>query len=383
MSVRPTLLRDIKKTAVQQHQANIGYGTYNRFQPLIPRGRILSTGKRQLENNGDDDTAGRKAPRLDANLVFNQLKDQDSVIAELETAIAEIEKSNTENPDPRLDAVVKILKLLGKSQKNLTSAVTDSCRVAAKAAAPATSAATINTGRKPPPQQPTAEEVNEKKLKTVLREAEKKTVIFNLDLGKNQAMNKDTLSRKVTEALGTAVRSGQHDYHIGDAEEVLDDILSCSKLEFLGTKSKLFFNNRNMEDERNNNMYTMPVRMEFKDRDTRFESEIMLRKLCKVNCSVPYPKKLRDKIAEMGKIGKTRHPNCYIRTKVSVDNLTVEAHAKTTTGWVDLGLKSTITCDILDNSTVQPVSASASASQPALNLVPASQSDMVVCSQVS
>jgi hypothetical protein len=167
-------LRDIKKSAVQQHQANIGYGTYNRFQPLTPRGRILSTGKRQLENNGDDESAGRKAPRLDANLVFNQLKDQDSVIAELENAIVEIEKTNTENPDPRLDAVIKILKLLGKSQKNLTSAVTDSCRVAAKAAAPVASAATINTGRKPPPPQPTVEEVNEKKLKTVLREAEKK-----------------------------------------------------------------------------------------------------------------------------------------------------------------------------------------------------------------
>jgi hypothetical protein len=190
----------------------------------------------------------------------------------------------------------------------------------------------------------------------------KKTVIFNLDLGKNQAMNKDTLSRKVTEALGTAVRSGQHDYHIGDAEEVLDDILSCSKLEFLGTKSKLFFNNRNIEDARNNAMYTMPVRMEFKDRETRFESEIMLRKLCKVNCSVPYPKKLRDKITEMIKTGKSQHPNCYIRTKVSVDNLTVEAHAKTAAGWIDLGLKCDITCDILDNNSTHVASASQSAS---------------------
>jgi hypothetical protein len=382
MSVRPTLLRDIKKTAVQQHQANVGNGTYNRFQALTPRGRVLSTGKRQLDNQGDDDTATRKAPRLDPNLVFNQLKEQDGVIKEIETAITEIEKSNTENPDPRLDAVIKILKLLGKSQKNLTSAVIDSCRVSATAAAAPVAVATAianNTGgKKPPPPQPTAAELNEKKLKTVLRDAEKKTVIFNLDLGKNQAMNKDTLSRKVTEALGTAVRSGKHDYHIGDAEEVLDDILSCSKLEFLGTKSKLFFNDRNIEDTRNNAMYTMPVRMEFKDRETRFESEIMLRKLCKVNCSVPYPKKLRDKISEMIKTGKAQHPNCYIRTKVSVDNLTVEAHAKTATGWVDLGLKCNITCDILDNS--MPT---VSASQSASTQVSASQSVMDVCSQVS
>jgi hypothetical protein len=170
-------------------------------------------------------------------------------------------------------------------------------------------------------------------------------------MGKNPAMNKETLSRKVTEALGSAVRSGKHDYHIGDAEEVLDDILSCSKLEFLGTQSKLFFNNRNENDERNNNMYTLPVRMEFKDCENRFEAEIMLRKLCKVSCSVPYPRKLRTQINELIKTAKAKQPNCYIRTKVNVENLTIEAHAKTASGWLDLGLKSSISTDILDNST--------------------------------
>jgi hypothetical protein len=197
-----------------------------------------------------------------------------------------------------------------------------------------------------------AEETKTKKLKAVLREAEKKTVLFNLDLGKNPAMNKDTLSRKVTEALATSVRSGKHDYHIGDAEEVLDDILSCSKLEFLGTQSKLFFNNKNEEDARNNNMYTLPVRMEFRDRENRFEAEVMLRKLCKVNCSVPYPKKLRDMINDLLKQAKSKQPNCYIRTKVNVEKLTLEAHAKTASGWLDLGLLRTIPTSVLDGSEV-------------------------------
>jgi hypothetical protein len=154
MSVRPTLLRDIKLSAAQQHQAKVGIGTYNRYSPLTPRGRILSSGKRQLEIQGEDDGNANKAPKLDSNLVFDQLKEQDSIIAEVESTIAEIEKSNIENPDSRLNAVIKVLKLLGKSQKNLTSAVTDNCKLAATKT-PVTYAAHSLPGQKkansPPP----------------------------------------------------------------------------------------------------------------------------------------------------------------------------------------------------------------------------------------
>jgi hypothetical protein len=357
MSVKPTLLKEIRRTAIQHHQASIGTGSYNRFDTLSPRGRTFSVGKRQLDQQGEDAISARKAPRLDSNLVFSQLKEQDSILAEVDTAIAEIEKSSTENPDPRLNMVISVLKLLSKSQKNLNSAVTDNFKLVPALVQAAPPKATLAQQKRPPPPALSVEETKVKKLKTVLREAEKKTVLFNLNLGKHPAMNKETLSRKVTEALGTSVRSGKHDYHIGDAEEVLDDILSCSKLEFLGTQSKLFFNNRNEQDERNNNMYTLPVRMEFKDRESRFEAEIMLRKLCKVNCSVPYPKKFRDQLNELIKTAKTKQPNCYIRTKVNVENLTVEAHAKTVSGWLDLGLKSSISTNILDNSTTTDDSA--------------------------
>jgi hypothetical protein len=163
-------------------------------------------------------------------------------------------------------------------------------------------------------------------------------------------MNKESLSRKVTESLVSSVKSGLHDYHIGDAEVVLDDILSCSKLEFLGNSSKLFYNNRNNSDPRNNSMYTVPVRMDFKDKDSRFNAEVMLRKVCKVNCSVPYPRKLRTLLGEVVKQGKALQPDCFIRTKVNIDNLFIEAHAKTASGWLDLGIKQNIPLTVLDNN---------------------------------
>jgi hypothetical protein len=359
MSVRPTLLKDIRRTAIETHQQKTGTGCYNRWEILSPRGRTFSAGKRPLETDGNAGPNSAKNPKLDSNLIFTQLQDQDSVLKELETAVTELDKPTDSPPDPRLDTVVKVIKLLAKSQKNLTSAVMDSAKLSstatinsyvAAASAPAQAKKTSNI----PVIVSDPAETAAKKVKQVLKDAEKKTVIFNLNLGKHPAMNKETLSRKVTEALAAPVKAGQHDYNITDAEEILDDILSCSKLEFLGTQSKLFYNNRNANDTRNNTMYTIPVRMDFRDRESRFEAEVMLRKICKVNCSVPYPKKLRQILGDLVKEGKRLQPDCFIRTKVNAEKLTVDVHAKTSTGWLDLGLSRPIPTNILDNSTFTP-----------------------------
>jgi hypothetical protein len=151
-------------------------------------------------------------------------------------------------------------------------------------------------------------------------------------------MNKDTLARKVTLALSNKVKDGKHDYHIGDAEDVLDDILSCSKLEFLGTSTKQFFNKKNPADPRNKVMHTVPVRMEFKDRETRLQAEINLRKICKVNCAVPYPKVIRDQLDALLREGKRLQPDSFIRTRVNAEKLTIDAFASVNKKWVDLGL---------------------------------------------
>jgi hypothetical protein len=203
-----------------------------------------------------------------------------------------------------------------------------------------------------------AEAAATKKVKSAIRDAEKKTLVFNLDLGKALTMNKDTLSRKVTLALNTKVQAGEHDYDIKDTEEVLDDLLSCSKLEFLGGSTKPFFNKRNINDARNNTFCTVPVRLDFKDRESRIQAETNLRKICKVSCAVPYPKKLRAILDNLVTQGKKLAPGCFIRTRVNVDNLSIEVHAKTKDGWKDLYLKTCIPTDICDTvSTVITTSA--------------------------
>ena len=100
-------------------------------------------------------------------------------------------------------------------------------------------------------------------------------------------------------------------------------------------------------------MCTVPVRMDFKNKETRSQAEHTLRTICKVSCSVPYPKKLRAALSTMITEGKTIKPGCFIRTKVDIDNLTISAYArgKEEQGWTHLDLDKVITPDYLDRQT--------------------------------
>jgi hypothetical protein len=261
------------------------------------------------------------------------------------------------------------LKLLLKSQENLTSALIDVVKV--KEAPTGNGVATISGETKqkvkaPQPAQVDPKAAAERKVKQAIREAEKKTLLFNIDMGKVPTLNKDTLSRKVTLALGEKATSGNHDYDIKDAEDAIDDILSCVKLDFLGTTSKKFYNKKNPQDPRNDSFCTMPVRFEFKDKVTRMQAEKTLRKVCSVSCAVPYPKRLRAMMDNLISEGKKKFPNCYIRTRVDVDNLTIEAHAKKDKEWIDLGLMCSIPTNICDTVDVDN-------SSPQLSVTHASQ----------
>ena len=369
MSVRPILLKDIRRTAINSHQQHTGKGNYNRFAPL-ERNRTFSSGKRQLSASDGAELVSVKTPKLDSNLIFEQLKDQDAIFAEakilLDTAIKSGEDSFSATDGgigTSISCLTKLLALVLKSQENLTSAIIDSAKLS-NATSTAVPVAKVpanlqvpnafrdrSNSNRPPPVILSAEEVAAKKVKHVIREAEKKTLVFNLDLGTAPTMNKETLSRKVTLALSNKCSAGNHDYHIGDAEEVLDDLLSCSKLEFLGSSSKKYLNNNNDKDPLNGKMCTMPVRFDFKDRETRIQAEISLRKICQVRCSTPYPKKLRQLLNNLVTEGKKGVPDkTFIRTRVNVDKLCVDVHARLGDGWKDLGMTTKIPLDILDSA---------------------------------
>ena len=173
-------------------------------------------------------------------------------------------------------------------------------------------------------------------------------VKINLDLGPVPTINKDTHSRKVTIALSDKAKAGNHDYNLNDAEDTIDDVLSCSKLEFMGSSTRSFHNRKNENDAKNGKFCTIPVRLDLKDKETRIQAEISLQKICKVSCSTPYPKNLRAILDSLVKEGKKMAPDCFIRTWVNADKLTIDVHAREGKDWRDLGLSRDIPFNILN-----------------------------------
>jgi hypothetical protein len=141
MSVKPVLLKDLRRTAVHNHCLNVGKDDYNRFSPL-------------------------------------------SVVLDA----AKLGCRDAEKKDLANNSYSQVAKKVPAKSAEISS-----------------------------------EEALTKKVKATLRDAEKKSLIFNLNLGTSQMMNKDSISRKVTTTIGQIVHAGKHDYVIDDAEDVIDD----------------------------------------------------------------------------------------------------------------------------------------------------------------
>jgi hypothetical protein len=190
----------------------------------------------------------------DSSAVLEQLKGQEANLVKVKEALKAINYETVLGqvlPQQVKDVIVSMgsaLNILLKSRETLTSVLVDAVKVSESNNAGPKQARTLDPkiSNKVLPTPIPPEVAAERKVKQALREAEKKTLLFNLNLGNVPTMNKDTLSSKVTLALSSKASEGEHDYDIKDAEETIDDILSCTKLEFLGTKTKQFFNKRNM-----------------------------------------------------------------------------------------------------------------------------------------
>ena len=369
MPVKSFLMADLRNKGPSSpasfHRSHVGSGTYNRFEPLSPAPRTFVFGKRLLSDDNAEGNAA-KLPRFDPSKVFDQLKVHDSAletarkaIATADAAIADHCKADDGGVGTALSNLSAALTSIIKGNEVLKSALLDSCQVnkvtaknptADPSQPPPKKGGMSQTGQgpsKPAKPQLTEEELTAIKVKKAVREAEKKTVIFDLNLGTAPTINKESISKKVTMALHEKGREGDHDWALQDAADMLDDVLSCAQLEFLGAGTRKFYNSSNASDPRNGKWCTVPVRLEFKNKDTRSQAEATIRKVCKVKCSVPYPKKLRQMIKEMITEGKRLRDKCYIRIKVDIDNLSVSAYARCGDRWEPLNITQRIPLDIM------------------------------------
>ncbi len=160
----------------------------------------------------------------------------------------------------------------------------------------------------------TPEEAKKRKFAEAIKEAEKSTVCFNLDMGNVPLQNKTTIQEKAALALTSmAARKEGKNSSIPsqDAITAIDDFASMvTNMRFYGSNTKQY------KGKTNKPFCTVPVRYQFKDRDTRVFAEKTLRDTCEVNCSTPYPTLVRESIKQVVEHVKKTHPSDFIKVNV-------------------------------------------------------------------
>jgi hypothetical protein len=360
-----------------EHRANLSKGNYNRWDPLVDGGRRFSSAKRQLDDSPSAPSQVNKTARLDANKLFADMQVHDEKLKLAKASLAEAQALGDEkdifSSGPMGNIIGKMMvaiTALCTHSEGLSSSFIDICKVSSQPDPPAkvTPASSTDSdlqvgrprsGTMNRKKQLTDKEIQVKKIKQEIQKAEKSTILFDLDLGPVPIINKDTLSSKVTRAIHTSASKGEEvskgNYTVQEAEEILDDLLTCANLEFLGNGSKKYYNTKNPNDERNGKFCTVPAKLTFKNKDERIRAEQSIRKICKVRCSIPYPKKLRDLVNNMIQEGRKASPGNYVRVKVDAENMKISAAASIHQGnnkykWEDLNIISDIPLDILDKT---------------------------------
>jgi hypothetical protein len=165
-----------------------------------------------------------------------------------------------------------------------------------------------------------------------VKHAERSTLIFNLNLGSKKTLNEKTILSNATLALSNAAAEVEGREGRGPSKEsisALDDVMSVTQNVVLyGKVTRPFENKKNPQDPKNKSFFTLPIRYEFKDRETRLEAETILRDTCKIDCTTPYPANLRSCIRQTIDHFRKDYPEDYIKVTVDTQDLTLRVSRK-------------------------------------------------------
>jgi hypothetical protein len=130
------------------------------------------------------------------------------------------------------------------------------------------------------------------------------------------------MSKRATLALTSlAAKKENKKGTIPSSESVgaIDDVLSVVKnISFFGSGTKSYSNDK---DELSGAYCTAPVKNEFKDRETKFAAEKILKTTCGINCSTPYPTLVRECIKQIVQEVKSVYPDNFVRVTVDTSQM--------------------------------------------------------------
>jgi hypothetical protein len=323
----------------EKHQAprHSGISTKNRFLMLAEKGKAArdrSLSAKRFRTHSECTEASETVEETGhGESVFASMEDTERQLKEAKTVIDQVKSEVEKIPDPGplkavLDGLLKWMALTTSIQENSASVMLDGFAKASKKGSPPPQAMAaggqVKGGGQPGKSKQgesevvSEQEVRKKKFVQAVREAEKATLVFNLDMGTVAVMNTNTMNRKFSMALkakAAEVDGNANGEPKADTVTQLDDTLSMVKnMDYFGKTTK---------QAKGKEFFSIPVKLAYKDKETRMTAEQNLRKLCKVSCTTPYHSTLRDFMKKTMEEAKAKYKNSFVQTRVDVENMTL------------------------------------------------------------
>jgi hypothetical protein len=224
--------------------------------------------------------------------------------------------------DPETDPKLKNLGKLTLTILDALGAVIESGLAPLSGAATSKAAGRAVTGgaMAPPISAKPAPTPGQRELKESLEKADRESIMFEIDLGKNTLANRSALAAAFLNtvqkaAIDKATTSGKG---LTEAVRVMDDTLSIvSDMEFIGSSSQRFISKK-ANDMRSNTFCTMPVKFKFDYRNSRIHFEKSMRDHCNFRAGISLPKPVRLEQAAFLSALRERYPHDAITVRLDI-----------------------------------------------------------------
>ena len=346
-----------------------GIATKNRFEMFSRdrsesgvRNRYDSPSKRQREES---------PVQVDKNAAFTSMAGEEEKLVKAKNLVTRIKSKIEQAKEQKMsgllwDIVYDMAELLDINtgvQETTANVVVDSYNKVSSPRKSRRDGSVFHKEKEPEMDEETKEKaIKLKKFAQEVREAERSSLIFKSNMGPVSIMNPDTMKKNFTldlVAKAAAVEKMPAGRPSKDVASQLDDALEMvTKMDFFGKETKKAKKKGNPAEEED--YCTIPVRLFFKDKDTRNSADGKLRLLCGTSGTIPYHRTLRSVINRTIEEAKAKFPNSYIQVKVDVENFRLKVSRRTGGVWFNNIETVELPDSVLDLSRFGPTAAQAS-----------------------
>ena len=362
MAGRPTSIAAILQEGLPRKPPVSGIPTKNRFSVLKDRSVSATSGRSDYRSESQKRIRVESPEPVDRNQAFRSMADEEekfkmarSLVEKVKEGVKAAKDKGMEGPIwAILQNISEWMDVTTGVQETTANVVVDSFN---KVASPLRKSRRDSPGKRGKPEiseEEAAIMAKRKKFGQEVREAERSTLIFRTHMGATPIMNPETMKRKFTEnviANAAAVELKEDGRPSPAVAEQLDDALAMvTKMEFFGKQTKKSKNKKGEEED----FCTIPVKLCFKDKETREAADSRMRKLCKMGGTVPYHRTLRNVINRTIEDCKAKYPDSFIQVKVDVEKFQLRVSRNRSGEWMNDVERIDLPDSVLDLSRTGP-----------------------------